>query len=197
MHEALRSVVTSRRGAWLIAAVASACSRGVAVASRRSVTVEASRRSSSARGERRFGRDASDVEGSLSSWLGDGHDASTLRDARSHRLAAWSSRCCGLTAQRAWSRQAVCEAVRALGCRRVGALRRCGSGRRWAARRSRETCSARGLRDVGHAWPPNKAMKLTRLAAAPGRMRQGAAAWPRGLGTGATASQLIAGVLRT
>src|SRR5512138_1286482 len=42
--------------------------------------------------------------------------------------------------------------------------------------------------------PPNKAMKLTRLAAAPGRMRQGAAAWPRGRGTGATASQLIAGV---
>jgi hypothetical protein len=45
--------------------------------------------------------------------------------------------------------------------------------------------------------PPNKAMKLTRLAAAPGRMRQGAAAWPRRRGSAATASQLIAGVLRT
>jgi hypothetical protein len=45
--------------------------------------------------------------------------------------------------------------------------------------------------------PPNKAMKLTRLAAAPGRMRQGAAAWARWPGTGPTASQLIAGVRRT
>lgn len=42
--------------------------------------------------------------------------------------------------------------------------------------------------------PPNKAMKLTRLAAAPGRMRQGAAAWARRPGTAPTASQLIAGV---
>src|SRR5512135_3235941 len=40
-------------------------------------------------------------------------------------------------------------------------------------------------------------MKLTRLAAAPGTPTQGAAAWPRGQGTGATASQLIASVLRT
>src|SRR5512143_3585342 len=47
------------------------------------------------------------------------------------------------------------------------------------------------------AWPHNKAMKLTRLAAAPGRMRQGAAAWPRRQGAGVTASQLIAGVRRT
>src|SRR5512135_2780819 len=40
-------------------------------------------------------------------------------------------------------------------------------------------------------------MKLTRLAAAPGRMRQGAAAWPRRRGCAATASQLIAGVRQT
>src|SRR5512147_1203405 len=40
-------------------------------------------------------------------------------------------------------------------------------------------------------------MKLTRLAAAPGRMRQGAAAWPRRRGSAATASQLIAGVGQT
>ena len=40
-------------------------------------------------------------------------------------------------------------------------------------------------------------MKLTRLAAAPGRMRQGAAAWPRRRGGAATASQLIAGVRLT
>ena len=45
--------------------------------------------------------------------------------------------------------------------------------------------------------PPNKAMKLTRLAAAPGTPTQGAAAWARGLGTGPTASQLMRGVLRT
>src|SRR5512135_417217 len=37
-------------------------------------------------------------------------------------------------------------------------------------------------------------MKLTRLAAAPGRMRQGAAAWPRGLGSGATASRSLSPV---
>jgi hypothetical protein len=54
-----------------------------------------------------------------------------------------------------------------------------------------------GTRFRHEAMPPNKAMKLTRLAAAPGRMRQGAAAWPRWRGTGSTASQLIAGVRRT
>ena len=40
----------------------------------------------------------------------------------------------------------------------------------------------------------NKAMKQTRLAAAPGTPTQGAAAWPRWRETGATASQLIARV---
>jgi hypothetical protein len=49
--------------------------------------------------------------------------------------------------------------------------------------------------------PPNKAMKLTRLSAAPGWLREyqtrGAASCPRGHETAGTASQLIAGVLRT
>jgi hypothetical protein len=44
---------------------------------------------------------------------------------------------------------------------------------------------------LSSAVPSNKAMKLTRLAAAPGTPTQGAAAWARGLGTGPTASQLI------
>jgi len=46
-------------------------------------------------------------------------------------------------------------------------------------------------------WPPNKAFKLTKLAAAPGSARQGAAAWPRRRETGATASQLNASVRLT
>ncbi len=49
--------------------------------------------------------------------------------------------------------------------------------------------------------PPNKAMKLTRLSAAPGwvhvHLTRGAASCPRRLETAGTASQLIAGVLRT
>jgi len=40
-------------------------------------------------------------------------------------------------------------------------------------------------------------MKLTRLAAAPGTPTQGAGAWARGQGTGATASQLMRSILRT
>ncbi len=48
----------------------------------------------------------------------------------------------------------------------------------------------------------NKAMKLTRLSAAPGRqafdaVAEGAASCPRRHETASTASQLIAGVLRT
>ena len=54
-----------------------------------------------------------------------------------------------------------------------------------------------GERAEGPWAPQNKAMKLTRLTAAPETPTQGAAVWPRGRGTGATASQLIAGVLRT
>jgi len=38
--------------------------------------------------------------------------------------------------------------------------------------------------------PQNKVMKLTRLAPTPGRMRQGAAAWPRRRGSAATACSL-------
>ncbi len=50
--------------------------------------------------------------------------------------------------------------------------------------------------------PQNKAMKLTRLSAAPGRqafdaVAEGAASCPRRRETAGTASQLIAGVLRT
>ncbi len=49
---------------------------------------------------------------------------------------------------------------------------------------------------------PNKAMKLTRLSAAPDRqafdaVAEGAASCPRRRGTAGTASQLIASVLRT
>ena len=44
---------------------------------------------------------------------------------------------------------------------------------------------------------PNKAFKLTKLAAAPGSARQGAAAWPRRHVFGATASQLNASVRLT
>jgi hypothetical protein len=69
--------------------------------------------------------------------------------------------------------------------------------RRWRGRAPHrlDLCLARRIYFV--VALPNKAMKLTRLAAAPGRMRQGAAAWPRWQGAAATASQLIAGVLRT
>ena len=50
--------------------------------------------------------------------------------------------------------------------------------------------------------PPNKAMKLTSLSAAPGLdgttgMDGGAASYPRGRGTAGTGSQLIAGVRLT
>ena len=50
--------------------------------------------------------------------------------------------------------------------------------------------------------PPNKAMKLTSLSAAPGLscttgVDGGAASCPRGFGTAGTASQLIAGVRLT
>ncbi len=49
--------------------------------------------------------------------------------------------------------------------------------------------------------PPNKAMKLTRLSAAPGWFRvhlaEGAASCPRRRGTAGTASQLIASVRET
>ncbi len=50
--------------------------------------------------------------------------------------------------------------------------------------------------------PQNKAMKLTRLSAAPGRLAfdavaEGAASCPRRHETAGTASQLIASVLRT
>ena len=50
--------------------------------------------------------------------------------------------------------------------------------------------------------PPNKAMKLTSLSAAPGLNGKrgvdgGAASCPRGLGTAGTGSQLIASVERT
>ncbi len=52
------------------------------------------------------------------------------------------------------------------------------------------------------ALPSNKAMKLTRLSAAPGRqafdaVAEGAASCPRRRGTAGTASQLIAGVRPT
>ncbi len=50
-------------------------------------------------------------------------------------------------------------------------------------------------------WPANKAMKLTRLSAAPGWFREypgeGAASCPRRRETAGTASQLIASVRRT
>ncbi len=50
-------------------------------------------------------------------------------------------------------------------------------------------------------WPANKAMKLTRLSAAPGWFREypaeGAASCPRWRETAGTASQLIRSVLRT
>ena len=50
--------------------------------------------------------------------------------------------------------------------------------------------------------PPNKAMKLTSLSAAPGLNGKtgvggGAASYPRGRETAGTGSQLIAGVRRT
>ena len=50
--------------------------------------------------------------------------------------------------------------------------------------------------------PPNKAMKLTSLSAAPGLNGEpgvdgGAASYPRRFETAGTGSQLIAGVLRT
>jgi hypothetical protein len=54
---------------------------------------------------------------------------------------------------------------------------------------------------VTDARPPNKAMKLTRLSAAPGWFREhpagGAASCPRRCETAGTASQLIASVRRT
>ena len=45
--------------------------------------------------------------------------------------------------------------------------------------------------------PPNEALKLAKLAAAPVSARQGAAAWPRRPVFGATASQLNASVRQT
>jgi len=51
--------------------------------------------------------------------------------------------------------------------------------------------------EPGVAGPPNKAFKLTKLAAAPGSARLGAAAWPRRPVFGATASQLNASVGQT
>jgi hypothetical protein len=54
----------------------------------------------------------------------------------------------------------------------------------------------------GSGVPPNKAMKLTRLSAAPGwlsnaDLAEGAASCPRRRETAGTASQLIASVRRT
>jgi hypothetical protein len=121
---------------------------------------------------------------------------------------AWRSACRSERRAATHEPRLYCSALLLLRCQARQSCRRSNRGRMSSAafgrvepgwiksgnlRRGR-TC-LNGL--VGVLVPQNKRMKLTRLAAAPGTPTQGAAAWPRRLGTGATASQLIRGVRPT
>ncbi len=79
---------------------------------------------------------------------------------------------------------------------------RCGLTSSGLAKSGSLSAGVAGNDVIGVLVPQNKAMKLTRLSAAPGRhafdaVAEGAASCPRRHETAGTASQLIAGVLRT
>ncbi len=107
---------------------------------------------------------------------------------RQPQLKRWRADLARHAGSQAWTR------VAAVAHRSRDARRR---RRRSQDSSGRPTRRIRGVRGVRCGAPPNKRMKLTRLAAAPGTPTQGAAAWARGLGTGPTASQLMRGVRPT